>query len=189
MDYKNIIKQHINILNTQAAEIETKTSDFAKILIGLLKKKKKFLIAGNGGSAADAQHISTELVVRMNYNRKAFPSIALTTDTSAITAIGNDYDFDKIFSRQIDAIGREEDVFLAISTSGNSENIVNALKTAKKNKLKCLGLLGNKGGKCIKFCDDAFIVNSENPSRIQEIHIIFYHIMCSIVENSIKRKF
>ncbi len=108
------------------------------------------MIAGNGGSAADAQHISTELVVRMNYNRKAFPSIALTTDTSAITAIGNDYDFEKIFSRQIDAIGCEGDVFLAISTSGNSENIVNALKAAKKNKLKCLGLLGPEDSKTKK---------------------------------------
>ena len=183
-----VIKQHISILNRQTIDIETKTLSFAKILTDLVRKKKKLIIAGNGGSAADAQHISTELVVRMNYNRRAFPSIALTTDTSALTAIGNDFNFEKIFSRQIEAIGNPDDVFLAISTSGNSKNIISALKIAKKKKMICLGLLGNKGGKSSKFCDDVFIVDSDNTSRIQEIHIIFYHIMCSIIERSIKGK-
>jgi len=183
------IQNHINILNSQIDEINFKTLKFANILINILKKKKKLVIAGNGGSAADAQHISTELVVRMNLNRIAYPSIALTTDTSAITAIGNDFNFEKIFSRQIEAIGNQGDVFLAISTSGNSKNIVEALKSAKKKKMICLGLLGNKGGKCGKFCQETFIVNSDNPSRVQEVHIIFYHLMCNIVENLIKRKF
>jgi D-sedoheptulose 7-phosphate isomerase len=181
------IKYHIDVLNSQADEIRVKTKNFANILINLLKKQKKLVIAGNGGSAADAQHISTELVVRMSYNRIAYPSIALTTDTSAITAIGNDFNFEKIFSRQIEAIGNQGDVFLAISTSGNSKNIINALKSAKKKKMICLGLLGNQGGQSKKFCDEIFIVNSDNPSRVQEIHIIFYHLMCSIIENSIKK--
>ena len=186
MKYISPVKHHINILNSQIEEIEYKTNDFAHTLITLMRKKKKLLIAGNGGSAADAQHLSTELVVKMNYNRTAYPSIALTTDTSALTAIGNDFNFEKIFSRQIEAIGNKGDVFLAISTSGNSKNIFNALKSAKKKRMICLALLGNKGGKCQKLCDKSFVVNSDNPSRVQEIHIIFYHIMCSIVEKSIK---
>ena len=179
----NNITEHIKILKKQSFEIEKKTNFFAKDIIKSVKKNKKLLIAGNGGSAADAQHIATELTVRMSHDRKALPCIALTTDTSALTAIGNDFEFNRIFSRQIEAIANEGDIFLAISTSGNSKNIMTALNEAKKKKMTCLGLLGNKGGICLNLCDRSFIVNSSNPSRVQEIHIIFYHMMCELIEN------
>ena len=176
------IKEHIKILNSQKKEIKSKINLFSNIIISKIKSENKILVAGNGGSAADAQHLSTELTVRLKYNGVALPCIALTTDTSALTAIGNDYNFEKIFSRQIEAIGQKNDVFIGISTSGNSKNIINALKIAKKKNVYCLGLLGNKGGEALKYCDESFVVNSSDPSRVQEIHIIFYQLFCAIVE-------
>lgn len=180
------IKEHIKILNLQNREIKKKISQISKLIILAIKNKKKILVAGNGGSAADAQHLSTELTVRLKYNRDALPCIALTTDTSALTAIGNDFNFEKIFSRQIEAIGQNDDIFIAISTSGNSKNIINSLKIAKKKKLFCIGLLGNKGGKALNYCDESFVVKSSDPSRVQEIHIIFYQLFCAVIEKEFK---
>lgn len=150
-----------------------------------LKKNGKLLICGNGGSAADAQHLAAELLVRLrpHINRKSLPALALAQDTSTITACGNDYSFDKIFSRMIEGIGNQNDILLCISTSGNSKNIINALKIAKKMKIKSLGFLGSNGGKAIKLCDINFTVPSMETGRIQEAHITAGHALMELVEN------
>ena len=186
MQNKQLLKNidlHIKILQRQKKYLIETASKFSLEIINCINQKGKILIAGNGGSASDAQHFSTELTVKMSKIRKALPFISLSTDTSAITAIGNDFNFDKIFSRQIEAIGFTNDIFIPISTSGNSKNIINAVKIAKRKKIKILSILGNKGGKVKNFSDQSFIVDSNNPSRIQEIHIIFYQNLCQIVEN------
>lgn len=178
----SILKQHIKLVRLQKTEIKKKIKIFSEKIINIIESKNKILVAGNGGSAADAQHLSTELTVRLKHNRRALPCIALTTDTSALTAIGNDFNFNKIFSRQIEAIGSAGDLFIAISTSGNSKNIINALKIAKQKKIIIFGILGNNGGEAKKYCDESFIVKSKNASRIQEIHIIFYQLFCEKIE-------
>jgi len=155
-----IVNRNINIhnilINSQKIEIINKVSHFSSIIIKAILKKKKLLIIGNGGSAADSQHLATELTVRLKKNRKALPALSLVTDTSALTAIGNDFSFQKIFTRQIEALGNAGDVVIAISTSGNSENILDALKYCQNKRLKTLCILGNKGGKAIKYSNDFF---------------------------------
>jgi len=146
---------------------------------------KKTLLAGNGGSAADAQHIAGEFVSRFYFDRPGLPSIALTTDTSILTAIGNDYGFERLFSRQIEAHGNEGDMFIAISTSGNSKNLIEALKAAKKKKLITVGLTGQTGGEMVAFCDYCIKVPSTETPRIQESHILIGHIICAIVEENL----
>jgi len=131
-------QRHINILKKQKIELNLKINLFAKTIIKTFEKKGKLMIVGNGGSAADSQHLATELTVRMSKNRIALPALALTTDTSAITAISNDYNYSKVFSRQVEALGNEEDLLLSISTSGNSENVHQAIKAAKKKKIKTI---------------------------------------------------
>jgi len=143
---------------------------------------KKILIFGNGGSAADAQHMAAELVVRFKLNRPAYPAIALTTDTSILTSCGNDYSFDKIFSRQIEALGNNGDVAIAISTSGNSKNILEGIKTARKKGLYIIGLSGNNGGKMKNMCDILIDAKSKETMFIQQVHIAFIHLICDAVE-------
>jgi len=150
-----------------------------------LRAGKKVLLMGNGGSAADAQHIAAELVSRFKKERKAIPAISLSTDTSILTAIGNDYGFEKVFERQIEALGNKGDVVIGISTSGNSENVYRAMKLAKEMGLKTIGLLGNDGGKIKDFSDIPLIVPSKNTPRIQEAHITIEHIICEGVEKKI----
>ena len=150
-----------------------------------LRAGKKVLLMGNGGSAADAQHIAGELVGRFKKERKAIPAISLSTDTSILTAIGNDYGFEKVFERQIEALGNKGDVVIGISTSGNSENVYRAMKLAKEMGLKTIGLLGNDGGKIKDFSDIPLIVPSKNTPRIQEAHITIEHIICEGVEKKI----
>ena len=145
----------------------------------------KTLLAGNGGSAADAQHIAGEFVSRFYFDRPGIPSIALTTDTSVITAIGNDYGYDKVFSRQIEANGTKGDMFISISTSGNSKNIVEALKAAKKKELITVGLTGHSGGEMNELCDYCIKIPSSSVPRIQEAHILIGHIICAIVEENL----
>lgn len=142
----------------------------------------KILLAGNGGSAADAQHIAAELAGRYVKERKALPGIALTVDTSAMTAIGNDYGFDHIFSRQLEAMARPDDLFIAISTSGNSKNILHALHTAQELGCKTLGLSGRDGGQMNELCDLNIIVPDQVTARIQEMHILIGHIFCNAVD-------
>ena len=163
------------------------TRDIGKavdIMIDALNKKKKILLCGNGGSAADCQHIATELVIRMSheFERPAIPAISLTTDTSNLTAGSNDIGFENVFSRSIEALGNPGDVLIAISTSGNSENINRALQKAHEKGLITIGLLGKDGGKAKAFCDQAIIVPSNDTQRIQEGHITIGHILCGLVE-------
>ena len=146
---------------------------------------RKILIAGNGGSASDSQHFAAEIVGRYEVNRAAKPAIALTTDTSNITAIANDFGYKYIFSRQLEAIGAEQDIYIAISTSGNSENIIESLKTANDMGIKTIGLTGNNGGQMNKLVDTLINVPSERTGRIQEMHIMILHILCNIIEGSI----
>jgi len=146
----------------------------------------KILICGNGGSAADAQHFAAELSGRFVAERRALAGIALTTDTSALTAIGNDYGFDRIFARQLEALGCAGDLFVGISTSGNSENIVQAVKTAQSLGIRTLGLLGRDGGRLRTMMDDCLIVPSDVTARIQEIHIMIIHFWCEILDGRFK---
>jgi D-sedoheptulose 7-phosphate isomerase len=152
------------------------------IIIKSLKKGKKIVLFGNGGSAADAQHISAEFVGRFNLERKSIASIALTTDTSIITSIGNDYSFNMIFSRQCESIVSKDDVVIGISTSGNSLNVINGLKASKKNGAKTIGLLGHNGGKIKSIVDNHIIIKSKSTARIQEVHRIVSHLICDLVE-------
>ena len=146
----------------------------------------KLLLCGNGGSAADAQHIAAELVIRMTVaNRRALPAIALTTDTSALTAGGNDIGFDNVFSRQVEALGAKGDVLLAISTSGNSENVLRAAGEAKRKGMTVVAFLGHKGGKLAPLADVAVIVPSSDTQRIQEGHIAVAHVICGHIERSV----
>ena len=148
-----------------------------------VKTNHKVFLAGNGGSAADAQHIAAELCGRFVKERKPLPGIALTTDTSAITSIANDYGYEFVFSRQLEAIAQPGDLFIAISTSGNSEGILNALKSAKTIGCKTLGLSGRDGGKMNELCDLNIVVPSQITARIQEMHILIGHILCTAVDN------
>ena len=157
----------------------------SKLIIGSLQNGKKIMFCGNGGSAADAQHLSAELVGRYMKNRKPLASIALTTDTSVITAISNDFSYDKIFSRQIESIGNEGDILYAISTSGKSENIIAALKTAKLLKIRTIGITGNECADFNELCDIIITVPASRPDRIQEMHIAIGHIICEILESEL----
>lgn len=143
----------------------------------------KVLVLGNGGSASDSQHMAAEFVVRFEKNRRALPCIALTTDTSIITAGSNDYSFEDIFSRQVEAIGKEGDVLIAISTSGKSPNVLKAAKTAKEKGMKVVALTGKDGGELIKNADIVSLVKTNNTARIQEIHVTIIHAICKIVED------
>ncbi len=153
--------------------------------IDCMRNGNKVMLAGNGGSAADAQHIAGEFVSRFAFDRPGLPSIALTTDTSILTAIGNDYGYERLFARQIQAHSKEGDVFIAYSTSGNSPNIVAALKEAKELGVICIGLTGNRGGKMVELCDHVFEVPSDDTPKIQEGHALIGHILCGLVENEL----
>ena len=153
-----------------------------------LKKGNKIILFGNGGSAADAQHIAAELVGRFGYDRKSLPAISLTTDTSVITSIGNDYSFEKIFSRQCESLVNKGDVVVGISTSGNSINVKNGLLVSKRNGAKTVGFLGHKGGHIKNIVDIPLIVNSNSTPRIQEVHRTSAHIICEMVEKNISRR-
>lgn len=154
----------------------------AKICINSLHKNGKILIMGNGGSAADAQHIAAELVGRYKTERKALSAIALTTDTSAITAIANDYGYSNIFSRQVEALAAKNDVLIAISTGGTSINAVKALKTGVEIGCKTIGFSGRNGGEFNDLCDINLIVSSKDTARIQEMHILIGHTICHLIE-------
>jgi len=155
-----------------------------------LKKKNKILICGNGGSAADAQHLTAEYLVRLKpgYKRPPIPIINLVSDTSTITACSNDFSFFEIFSRNLEAFGKKGDILIAISTSGNSKNIVNVLKLAKKKKIFSIGFLGSKGGISKKYCDLPIIVDSNSVPRIQECHIFLGHFIFDEVEKKLFKK-
>ncbi len=160
----------------------------ASELIAAYRAGKKTLIAGNGGSAADAQHIAAEFVSRFYFDRPALASIALTTDTSALTAIGNDYGYELLFSRQLEANGAAGDIYIAISTSGNSKNVLKSLESAKKMGIRTVGLTGRSGGKMKDMVDYCICVPSDETPRIQETHILIGHILCAAVEKELFEK-
>ena len=175
-DHQQLIKKVIEQL---VPDIE----QACEMIISAIKNGKKVLLAGNGGSAADAQHIAAELSGRFVKHRKALPGIALTTDTSALTAIANDYGYEHVFSRQVEALAQEGDLFIGISTSGNSQGILNAFESAKKLNCHTLGLSGRDGGKMNGLCDLNIVVPSDITARIQEMHILIGHILCKAVDD------
>ena len=177
-------------INTQSILLSDSkiAEEFERVLKACIKTYQnngKRLIAGNGGSAADAQHFAGELVSRFHFDRPALSAIALTTDSSILTAIGNDYGYADVFARQIEAHGRSGDVFIAISTSGNSANILKAIQTAKAIGLVVIGLTGRSGGKMKDMCDVCLCAPSDSTPRIQECHLFFEHTLCACIEESL----
>ena len=175
------IKQ--NILKDN--ELIKNIDEIAKAIINAYKKNKKVILFGNGGSAADAQHIAAELMNRFYFDRKSLPAEALTVNTSILTAIGNDYTFDQIFSKQVEGIGEEGDIAIGISTSGNSKNVIEAINVAKKKKLFTIAFTGRSGGKIKEIADICLQVPHNDTPRIQEIHIMIGHIICEIIEKEL----
>ena len=176
------IEEHIEIaelLKENTLEINL----FSNIISNALKDNKKILTCGNGGSAADSIHLSSEIVGRYEKERKGYPSISLASESSSITAIGNDYGFDKIFSRQVEALGNSGDVLVVISTSGNSQNLINASISAKKKNIKVIGLLGRDGGKLLNLVDQDITIKSKRTCRIQEMHSLIIHIICQLFDD------
>jgi D-sedoheptulose 7-phosphate isomerase len=157
----------------------------AELLTKRLRKGNKLLVAGNGGSAADAQHFAAELVGRYKKERKGYPAISLSTDTSFLTAYSNDYDFKEVFARQIEALGSKDDIFVGITTSGNSENVIRGTNKAKEKGLFTIALTGKSGGKMKEISDLTLIVPSQNTPRIQEAHILIIHILCEMIEQKL----
>ncbi len=164
------------------AALMQQVTDMGHLLIDRYEAGNKLLVAGNGGSAADAQHIVAEFVSRFNFDRPGLPALALTTDTSILTAVGNDYGYEQLFRRQLEANGVAGDIFLGISTSGNSPNILAALEAAKAKGITSFGLTGESGGKMRSLCDHCLCVPSGDTPRIQEAHILIGHTLCAMVE-------
>ncbi|MFO7876353.1 MAG: D-sedoheptulose 7-phosphate isomerase [Desulfovermiculus sp.] len=156
--------------------------EVAKVMAVALIRGGKIILCGNGGSAADAQHLAAEFVSRFEMERPPLPALALTTDSSVLTAIGNDYGFELAYSKQVKALGREGDIWVGISTSGTSQNIVNALYVARELGLKTVGLLGNEGGEMRGLCDYALCVPGKRTAHIQEVHITIGHLLCRLVD-------
>jgi D-sedoheptulose 7-phosphate isomerase len=164
------------------AELARTIETVARLCVKALHDGNKLLLAGNGGSAADAQHLAAELVSRFYFDRPGLAAVALTTDTSALTAIGNDYGFERLFSRQVDALGRKGDVFIGLSTSGNSPNILKGLDEARLKGLVTVGLTGQGGGRMAALCDHCLRMPSSETPRIQEGHIVVGHTVCALIE-------
>ncbi len=180
LNHKSILNESINLI----PEIEK----IYKILLDTVKKNGTIFLIGNGGSAADCQHIAAELIGRFKFDRKPIKAIALTTDTSILTAISNDYNYNQIFKRQIEGLGKKNDLIIALSTSGKSKNIIEALKLAKKKKIKSVALLGSKGGLIKKHVLRSVVIPSMDTVRIQEMHILIYHTLCEKLEKDLFKK-
>ena len=179
-----VINLLIQIKNSKNKAFENHCSEGTKTI----KKKGKIIFFGNGGSASDAQHLATELSCRFKLNRKALPGLSLATDTSAITAIGNDFNFKFIFSRQLEAISNKNDLVIAITTSGNSKNLIEAAKYAKKNRINFFCLSGNNGGKLKKYVQNSIIIPSKVTSQIQVAEILIGQMFCSYLEEFFFKK-
>lgn len=171
---KRVLDQHVTTINR-----------ITQLLIQALKEGKKVILFGNGGSAADSQHIAAEFVNRFRQDRNALPALALTTDTSILTSIANDYDFEHVFSRQIEAIGQKGDVAIGISTSGNSTNVLRGIRTSREKGLTTVGFTGQNGGLLKDVVDVCFQAPSQSTPRIQEVHITVAHAICDIVESEV----
>lgn len=182
---ENEFESHRRTIDTVISQLIPNIEEASKMMIKTLQNGNKILLCGNGGSASDAQHIAAELTGRYKSERKGLPGIALTTDTSALTAISNDYGYDKVFSRQTEALANDGDLLIGISTSGNSQNVIEALKVAKEMGCKTLGLSGRDGGKMNEVCDLNIVIPSDNTPRIQEMHILIGHTLCQAVDDSL----
>lgn len=182
---KKTLKEISNNFLLLSESCENDIIKASNAIIKALENNNKIMFCGNGGSAADSQHLSAELIGRYKKNRKPLSSISLTTDTSALTAISNDFSFNDIFSRQVEALGNKGDVLYAISTSGNSENIIKAIHQATENGLITIGLTGKNNGKIENICDCIIRVPATSPDRIQEMHIAIGHIICEIIEDTL----
>lgn len=185
---RHALQDHLAVMTAVSESLVDQIGFIAGIMIDSLQNNNKILLMGNGGSAADAQHLAAELVGRFKAERKALPAIALTTDTSILTALGNDYGYDSVFTRQIAALGRAGDVVVGISTSGKSPNILKAIEYAKEIGCKTIGLTGKDGGELAKVVDIPLVIPSQETSRIQEAHITIGHIVCSLVEENFIEK-
>ena len=181
------IEESIVLKKKTKDELSGKIIEISEILAECIKNEGKILLCGNGGSAADAQHFAGELVVRLSsdYTRSALPAIALSSDNFVLTACANDFGFEQVFSRQIEALGKPEDMLMCISTSGNSPNLIEAVKKAKEKKMKTIGLLGRDGGKMAKLVDFSLVIPSQKTQRIQEVHITICHILTSLIEKAL----
>ena len=177
---------HIDTAEATLRELVGSIEKAGEMMIDALKSGNKIMLCGNGGSAADAQHFAAELSGRYLEDRDAIACVALTTDTSALTAIGNDFGFEFIFSRQVEALTKNGDILLAISTSGNSQNVINAINVAKSKGCKTIGLSGKDGGAMNDCLDFNIIVPSSSTPRIQEMHLLIEHILCNIIERACK---
>jgi D-sedoheptulose 7-phosphate isomerase len=178
------ITEHQDVFS-KFPSISDSIEEGANILNQTFERGNKVLLCGNGGSAADAQHIAAEFVGRYESERIALPAISLTTDTSALTALANDYDFERIFARQVDALGSEGDTLIAISTSGNSRNVISAVMKAREKGCRIVGLTGAGGKKLASLCDACVMVPSSRTARIQEAHITIAHIWCEIIDAAV----
>ncbi|MBS7824767.1 D-sedoheptulose 7-phosphate isomerase [Wohlfahrtiimonas chitiniclastica] len=186
----NIIAQIEASIATKAAILEDANliatlENVAETLIDVYREQGKILIVGNGGSAADAQHMAAELVGRFELEREGLPAIALTTDTSILTAVGNDYGYHYTFARQVEALGQPNDALIAISTSGNSESIVNAVKAARKKGIYTIGLTGSRVCMMDELCDVMIKIPSTHTPRIQESHLLVEHMLCQLIETAL----
>ena len=181
---RRVFDEHLEVMANMGA-LENQIAEAGALCAEALEKNKRIYLCGNGGSAADAQHIAAELIGRFVSDRRALPAVALTTDTSAITAIGNDYGFDDVFSRQVTGLCREGDVLIAISTSGNSVNVLNAVDCARACGTRVVGLSGKSGGELRGKCDVSLVVPSDVTARIQEMHIVIGHLLCELIESQL----
>ena len=191
MSLKNEIYDIITSSSKIISNIEKNSPEIESIvlkIISTIKNGNKIILFGNGGSAADAQHIAAELIGRFQLERKSFPAIALSTDSSIITSISNDYSFDIVFSRQCESLVNKDDLVIGISTSGNSKNVINGLKISKEIGAYTIGLLGNTSSQIIEIVDIALMVDSKSTPRIQEAHRTIYHIICDSVEKILENK-
>ena len=186
---KSIIKQslgeHLALLNKINSSDLTSIIMIANVIVEALSSRNTIFWCGNGGSASDGQHLAAELVGRFKSNRRPLSSVALNTDTSVLTCIANDFSYNDIFSRQIDALGKKGDVLIGLSTSGNSPNIIKAFKHARQAEIKVVGLLGKGGGEAVAQTDLNYIVESDSTARIQEVHIMIGHILCELIEDGL----
>lgn len=183
--FMSAFRRHEEAVRESAEKILSDIGRAAELLLGAIRENRQLLVCGNGGSAADAQHIAAEWVCKYSGDRRPLRAVALTTNTSALTAIGNDYGFEHIFSRQIEAIGGAGDVLLAITTSGKSRNILAAITQAKSQKLKVVALTGEAGKELKKMVDVAIVVPSTETARIQEVHELVYHTWCEYIDSII----
>jgi len=180
------LSRHIAAANALAAD-PSAVKRIAEAVVSVIRAGGKVLVCGNGGSAADSQHIAAELVGRFKKERRGLAAIALTTDTSILTSLGNDYGFERVFARQVEALGRKGDLLIALSTSGSSPNVLKAVVKAKECGLTVAGFLGRNGGSILPHCDLAFLAPETDTPRVQEMHILAAHIICELVEDAVSQ--